>query len=205
MRHCHTDHESHGHRHGPHHHGGGAGFIHRRHRGGWGTPFGGWGEENAGRRGRSRRVFDSDELKLVLLKLVSEEPRHGYDLIRAIEELTGGAYSPSPGVVYPTLTLLSEMGHIREDQSEGSRKTYAITPDGQAFLDARKTEVTALMARLAELASERARFDGAPIKRAMMNLRAVLMHRLGQDEPKPELLHAVTAIIDDAAQRIERL
>jgi DNA-binding PadR family transcriptional regulator len=108
-------------------------------------------------------------------------------------------------VVYPTLTLLSEMGHIREDQSEGSRKTYAITPDGQAFLDARKTEVAALMARLAELASERARFDGAPVKRAMMNLRAVLMHRLGQDEPKPELLHAVTAIIDDAAQRIERL
>lgn len=207
MRHCHTDHEDHSHHHGHHHHSGAMGFIHRRHRGGWGGPFGGapWGEENEGRRGRSRRVFDSDELKLVLLKLVSEQPRHGYDLIRAIEELTGGAYSPSPGVVYPTLTLLSEMGHIREDQSEGSRKTYAITPDGQAFLDARKTEVAALMARLAELASERARFDGAPVKRAMMNLRAVLMHRLGQDEPKPELLHAVTAIIDDAAQRIERL
>ena len=200
MRHCHTDHSHHDH----HHHGGWKGFIHRRHRGGWGggAP---WGEESEGRRGRGRRVFDASELQLVLLKLLSEQPRHGYDLIRAIEELTGGAYSPSPGVVYPTLTLLSEMGHIREDQSEGSRKTYAVTPDGQAFLDARKTEVMALMARLAEMASERARFDNAPVRRAMMNLRAVLMHRLGEETVKPETLHAVTAIIDDAAQRIERL
>ena len=199
MRHCHTDHGHH-----DHHHGGWKGFIHRRHRGGWGggAP---WGEDGEGRRGRGRRVFDASELQLVLLKLVSEQPRHGYDLIRAIEELTGGAYSPSPGVVYPTLTLLSEMGHIREDQSEGSRKTYAVTPDGQAFLDARKTEVTALMARLAEMASERARFDNAPVRRAMMNLRAVLMHRLGEETVKPETLHAVTAIIDEAAQRIERL
>jgi len=199
MRHCHTDHDHHGH----HHHGGWKGFIHRRHRGGWGgSP---WGEESEGRRGRSRRVFDASELQLVLLKLLSEQPRHGYDLIRAIEDLTGGAYSPSPGVVYPTLTMLSEMGHTSEDQSEGSRKTYAVTPDGQAFLDARKTEVTALMARLAEMASERARFDNAPVRRAMMNLRAVLMHRLGEETVKPETLHAVTAIIDEAAQRIERL
>jgi DNA-binding PadR family transcriptional regulator len=192
MRHHHADHG--------HHHGGLHGFIHRRHRGG-GAP---WGEETEG-RGRGRRVFDANQLRLVLLKLLSDEPRHGYDLIRAIEELTGGAYSPSPGVVYPTLTLLAEMGHTSENQSEGSRKTYAVTADGQAFLDARKTEVAALMARLAEMASERARFDGAPVRRAMMNLRAVLMHRLGQDAPTAELTHAVTAILDDAAQRIERL
>jgi DNA-binding PadR family transcriptional regulator len=199
MRHCHNDHDHRDH----HHHSGWKGFIHRRHRGGhFGAP---WAEDGEGRRGRGRRVFDASELQLVLLKLLSEQPRHGYDLIRAVEELTGGAYSPSPGVVYPTLTLLSEMGHIREDQSEGSRKTYAVTPDGQAFLDARKTEVAALMARLAEMASERARFDNAPVRRAMMNLRAVLMHRLGEETIKPETLHAVTAIIDEAAQRIERL
>jgi DNA-binding PadR family transcriptional regulator len=198
MRHCQPDHGHH-----EHHHGGWKGFIHRRHRGwGGGAP---WGEDGEGRRGRGRRVFDASELQLVLLKLLSEQPRHGYDLIRAIEELTGGAYSPSPGVVYPTLTMLSEMGHTSEGQSEGSRKTYAVTPDGQAFLDARKTEVAALMARLAEMASERARFDNAPVRRAMMNLRAVLIHRLGEEAVKPETLHAVTAIIDEAAQRIERL
>ena len=83
----------------------------------------------AGRRGR--RVFDAAELRLVLLKLLADQPRHGYDLIRAIEEMTAGAYSPSPGVVYPTLTLLAEMGHTAEDASEGSRKTYAVTPEGR--------------------------------------------------------------------------
>ena len=178
------------------------GFIHRRHRGfGFNPAF----EEETEGRMRRRRVFDAAELRLLLLKLLSDQPRHGYDLIRAVEELTGGGYSPSPGIVYPTLTMLSEMGHIREDLAEGSRKTYSVTPDGAAFLEARKTEVAALMARLAEMANERARFDRMPVRRAMMNLRAVLMHRLGGEAADTELLHAITAIIDEAAQRIERL
>jgi len=79
----------------------------------------GWG---GGRRGRrTRRMFESGELRLVLLKLIADEPRHGYDLIRAIEELTGGEYAPSPGVVYPTLTLLQDMGLIEEAPGEGAR------------------------------------------------------------------------------------
>ena len=158
-------------------------------------------EDGEGRR-RGRRVFDSSELRLVLLKLLADQPRHGYDLIRAIEEMTAGAYSPSPGVVYPTLTLLAEMGHISEDQAEGSRKTYRATADGLAFLEERKREVEALIARLTQMGGERSRFDRLPAKRAMMNLRAVLVHKLETDSDK---LHDITAIIDDAAQRIERL
>ena len=164
-----------------------------------------WGEDS-GHPGRGRRrVFDSAELRLVLLKLLKDQPRHGYDLIRAVEELTAGAYSPSPGVVYPTLTLLADMGHIAEEASEGSRKTYAITPDGTAFLDERKAEVEALMARLTEMASVRERVDATSIRRAMGNLRTVLMNRLGGEDASPETLHAVTAILDEAAQKIERL
>jgi DNA-binding PadR family transcriptional regulator len=163
-----------------------------------------WGEETGHGRGR-RRVFDAAELRLVLLKLLQDQPRHGYDLIRAVEELTGGAYSPSPGVVYPTLTLLAEMGHTSEDLSDTSRKTYAVTPEGIAFLDARKAEVEALMARLAEMSRERGRVDATSIRRAMGNLRTVLINRLGGEDASPETLQAVTAILDDAAQRIERL
>lgn len=174
------------------------GFI-GRHRHGFGG-FEGF-EDGEGRRGR-RRVFDAAELRLLLLKLLADQPRHGYDLIRAVEEMTSGAYSPSPGVVYPTLTLLSEMGHIREDESQGSRKTFSVTPDGRAFLDARQGEVEALIARLREMAGERQRFDAMPVRRAMMNLRAVLMHKLGSDSGK---LHEITSILDEAAQRIERL
>jgi len=141
----------------------------------------------------------------VLLKLLRDEPRHGYDLIRAIEDLTGGAYSPSPGVVYPTLTLLQEMGHTREDEPAGSRKSYSVTSEGAAFLEERKQEVEALFARLKEMAPARQQFDGTPIRRAMHNLRAVLLHRLGQENTASETVHAITAILDDAAQRIERL
>ena len=164
-----------------------------------------WGEES-GHPGRGRRrVFDAAELRLVLLNLLKDQPRHGYDLIRAVEELTAGAYSPSPGVVYPTLTLLADMGHIAEEASEGSRKTYAITPEGNAFLEARKAEVEALMARLTEMASVRERVDATSIRRAMGNLRTVLMNRLGGEDASPETLHAITAILDEAAQKIERL
>ena len=77
--------------------------------------------------GGRRRLFDSGELRLVLLKLISDQPRHGYDLIRAIEELTGGAYAPSPGVVYPALSVLQDLGHIEGAEAESSRKAFSIT------------------------------------------------------------------------------
>jgi DNA-binding PadR family transcriptional regulator len=142
--------------------------------------FGRDGEHGEG-RGRRRRVFDSGELQLVLLKLIADQPRHGYELIRAIEELTGGAYVPSPGVIYPTLTLLQDMGRIEEATAAGPRKAFAVTADGTAELVAKKPEVEALFARLAELAAQRERTDGGPVRRAMGNLRTVLLDRLSRD------------------------
>ena len=175
---------------------------HFGHRGRHG--FGRDGEPGEG-RGRRRRVFDSGELQLVLLKLIADQPRHGYELIRAIEELTGGAYVPSPGVIYPTLTLLQDMGRIEEAAAEGPRKAFAVTADGTAELLAKKPEVEALFARLAELASMRERTDGGPVRRAMGNLRTVLLDRLGRDGVQSETMHEVAAILDEAARKIERL
>src|SRR5258708_27630917 len=94
----------------------------------------GFDRDGEGRGGRRRRVFDSGGLQLVLLKLIADQPRHGYELIRAIEDLTGGSYVPSPGVVYPTLTLLQDMSRIDETTSAGPRKAFAITADGTAEL-----------------------------------------------------------------------
>lgn len=162
----------------------------------------GWG----GRRSRrARRIFESGELRLVLLSLIAEQPRHGYDLIRAIEELSGGAYVPSPGIVYPTLTMLNEMGQIEEASSDRARKAFAITAEGSEYLAARKAEVDALLARLAEFATARERTDRGPIRRAMRNLRAVLIDRFERDDVTSETMHQVTAILDEAAQRIEKL
>ena len=116
-------------RHGPHgHH-----FGQRGHRHGFGRER--WGDGEEGRGGRRRRILDSNELRLVLLKLIADQPRHGYELIRAIEDLTGGAYVPSAGVVYPTLTLLQDMGHIEEAASAGARKAFAVTAEGSEAYD----------------------------------------------------------------------
>jgi DNA-binding PadR family transcriptional regulator len=150
-------------------------------------------------------MFDGGELRLVLLKLIGDEPRHGYDLIRAIEELTGGAYAPSPGVVYPTLTLLDEMGLIAEQASEGAKKRFAITAEGRVHLDQNAEQVEMLIARLTQLGAERQRTDGAPIRRAMNNLRTALHDRLTRGAFSDETLHDVAALIDEVAQKIERL
>ncbi|MBS0548974.1 MAG: PadR family transcriptional regulator [Proteobacteria bacterium] len=168
----------------------------------------GWDRSDDDRGGRRRRVFDSSELRLVLLKLIADQPRHGYDLIRAVEELTGGVYVPSPGVVYPTLTLLQEMGHIDEAASEGARRAFAITAQGTAHLAEKKTEVEALFVRLAQLDDARERHDGGPVRRAMQNLKMALRDRFARfnrDDVEAETLHKVAAILDEAAQKIERL
>lgn len=169
-------------------------------------------EDGAGRHGMGgrggggrRRMFDGGELRLVLLKLISDQPRHGYDLIRDIEERTGGAYAPSPGVVYPTLTLLADMGAIDETPSEGSRKLFAITDAGQAMLAEKAEEVAALLARLGEIGEARARTDGGPVRRAMANLRTVLHQRLSAEGVSADTLHDVAELLDEAARKIERL
>jgi len=185
----------------------------RRHggpRGGWGRgglwAMGGWGGMHEGGRGggRGRRMFDGSELRLVLLKLIEEQPRHGYDLIREIEERSGGAYAPSPGVIYPTLTMLDDMALV-ESKAEGARKAFAITEAGSAELAEKAEEVAALFERLAALGEHQARTSGGPIRRAMGNLRAVLQERLGGSEVDADTLHAVADILDDAARKIERL
>ncbi len=165
---------------------------------------GGWGGDDGRPRGR-RRMFGSGELRLVLLKLIADEARHGYDLIRAIEERTGGQYAPSPGVVYPTLTMLTDMGLIEEQAAEGSRKAFAITAEGTAHLIENETEVAALFARLDEAKPREAPHGGANIRRAMGNLASALRNRAAHDGFDEALVHEVTAILDEAAQRIERL
>jgi DNA-binding PadR family transcriptional regulator len=179
--------------------------------GGWGPFNFDFGDDHrggrgrGGHRGRRGRMFDSGELRLVLLKLIADEPRHGYDLIRAIEDLTGGEYAPSPGVVYPTLTLLQDMGLIEEAPVEGARKPFQATDEGRAHLDERSEEVDGLVERLIELAPDQSQSAGPAIGRAIKNLMTALSHRIGRDGLDEELLHEIAAILDEAAQRIERV
>jgi DNA-binding PadR family transcriptional regulator len=178
---------------------------------GWQGHFGpfhfnfGDGPGDRGRRGRRSRMFESGELRLVLLKLIADEPRHGYDLIRAIEELTGGDYAPSPGVVYPTLTLLQDMGLIEEAQAAGARKPFQVTDEGRRHLEQNADEVDELIERLEETGSTRRRSHRPEMGRAVANLMAALRNRVAHEGWNEALLNEVVDILDEAAQRIERL
>jgi len=181
-----------------------------RGRGGQWGPFNfefdesGFGGGRRGGRGR-RRVFESGELRLVLLKLLADEPRHGYDLIRAVEELTGGEYAPSPGVIYPTLTLLQDMGLIEEAPGDGPRKPFQVTDEGRAHLEEKTEEVDGLFERLGDLRPSQHTEGASPIWRAMRNLGMAIRHRVSHGEITDETKFELAALIDELAQKIERL
>jgi DNA-binding PadR family transcriptional regulator len=149
--------------------------------------------------------MDAEELRLVLLSLLSEQPRHGYDLIRGIEDLTGGAYAPSPGVVYPALSLLADMSLVEEAESEGTRKVFVITDAGTVDLADKTEQVQAVLARLKALANEEARVDVTPVRRAMDNLRTVLKTRLSKEDADKDMVHDIAERLDALAQDVERL
>ena len=163
---------------------------------------GGWG----GGRGRERkRMFSGGELRLVLLKLIADQPRHGYELIKAIEDMTGGEYAPSPGVVYPTLTMLEDMGLIAEKKSKDSKKVYEATDEGRAHLDENSEEIDDLIERLEGHGQHRRRGQRPEIGRAIGNLMTALRNRIAHDGWNEQLLNEVVDILDEAAQRIERV
>ena len=190
--------------------------------GGWGSGFGGedWDDEGPGFRGRGRgrhgggrfggrgRMFGSGELRLLLLLLLDEQDRHGYELIKAIEELAAGAYAPSPGVVYPTLALLVDEGMIAEVPGEGARKAFTMTDAGRAELASRLDEAKAVVTRLGDFGKARSEAEGRsgspPLRRAVANLMLALRHKVGRGMDEVTA-HQIAAILDDAARRIERL
>ena len=168
--------------------------------------FGGNGPRGSGggRGGSRRRMFESGELRLVLLKLIADEPRHGYQLIKAIEELTGGDYAPSPGVVYPTLTLLEDMGFIAEKKSKDAKKVFEATDEGRAHLAENDDEVDDLISKLEGHGKKQRHGQRPEIGRAIGNLMTALRNRVAHDGWNEQLLEEVIDILDEAAQRIER-
>lgn len=168
-----------------------------------GPSGGGLGGRGGGRRGG--RMFAGGELRLLLLHLVAEQPRHGYDLIRAIGELAGGEYAPSPGVVYPTLSLLVDEGMIVEEAGEGPRKAFAVTDNGRAELHGKDAELDAILGRLKALGEQRDRAESPPVRRAMGNLHMAVRNRVMAQAFDTEAAHAIADILDEAARRIERL
>jgi DNA-binding PadR family transcriptional regulator len=152
---------------------------------------------------REGRTFDSGDLRLVVLALLQEKPRHGYEIIKELGERVGGGYSPSPGVVYPTLTMLEEMGYATVAQDQAGRKAYTLTGEGEAFLAANRPQVDAIFARLEGANADR-RGDFAPLLRAMENLRMAVRLRMRRRDATSAQIQAIADVLDEAAKTIER-
>jgi DNA-binding PadR family transcriptional regulator len=185
---------------------------HRRH----GFGFGGRHGFGGGDMIRAGRMLATGDLRLIALALIAEQPRHGYEIIKVLEEKTSGWYSPSPGIVYPTLTFLEEAGYVTA-QTEGAKKLYTITDEGRAHLDENRDFVDAVLERIAaignKLARVRRRFGGdededrrggglPPLVRAALeNLREVAGDRLEKDADAEAKL---VEILARAAQELKK-
>lgn len=156
-----------------------------------------------GRGGRVARFLEHGDLRLLVLHLIGEAPRHGYELIKAVEDLTGGAYAPSPGVIYPTLTMLEELGQA-EAAAEGSKKLYSITDAGRAALAESKPVLDTILARLAG-GGTGGRESAMPVFRAMENVKTALRMKLGGRAASAETLRRIADALDELARKIEDL
>lgn len=181
--------------------GGRKGHPHRGRHGHKHDEFGEGGPRGFGRWGRGGRVFGPGDLRLVLLVLIAEQPRHGYELIKELEQRFGGGYAPSPGSVYPTLTLLEELGQIRASATEGAKRLFEITEDGRAYLAENQTAVDGVMDRMA-LAARAMSGNVTPdaIRQALHTLKTALRFRRG--DWSADETERVRTILERAAKEI---
>jgi DNA-binding PadR family transcriptional regulator len=177
---------------------------HRHARGAFTIGGGRFGGHHRG-GGRMGRVFEHGDLRYVLLQFVAEKPRYGYELIKTIEDRFGGMYSPSPGVVYPTLTLLEELGHVSAEGGGGTKRLYSVTEEGSKFLDANRATVDRIFNRMAEASRAIGGGPAPEIRRAVGNLEMALSIRLGKGPLDPAQVQAITQALDRAAAEIERV
>jgi DNA-binding PadR family transcriptional regulator len=158
-----------------------------------------------GRHGSQDRLFEQGDLRFVVLKLISEKPSYGYEIIKAIEDRLAGAYAPSPGTVYPTLTLLEELGYIQVQETDGPRKLFAITPAGEAALEQNRAVVDAIFARMAEINLRRSGHQAPQLVRAWENMKMAMNLRVARGPLTPEQIDKIAQILDEAAKTVETI
>jgi DNA-binding PadR family transcriptional regulator len=174
-----------------------------RHRGrfrGFDAPF-----RDRGFGGGRERHFDNGELRFVILQLVAEKPSYGYEIIKAIEERLAGGYTPSPGVVYPTLTMLEDEGYATVTSTEANKKLYTVTVAGQQYLEEHKAVVQAIFERMENAGKAFGRGRVPQIMRAMMNLGYALKMRTERGNLSADQISKIVETIDAAARAIDEV
>jgi DNA-binding PadR family transcriptional regulator len=159
----------------------------------------GWG------RGYRRRnqMFESGEVKYVILRLLKEKPRHGYEIIRALEEKMAGCYTPSAGTVYPTLQLLEDQGYIRAVETDG-KKVYHVTPEGEKFLNEHRDILDDIFERVRDTVRDYAGGAMGEMHSAFVRVGRVTFGKAWRKGPEHPALKRVTDILNRAADDIEK-
>ncbi|WP_435953745.1 PadR family transcriptional regulator [Dryocola sp. BD626] len=161
------------------------------------------GQEGKGRH-RRERLFDARDIRLLILNILSTSAAHGYELIKSIEALAKGEYVPSPGIIYPNLTLLEETGAIHAEESTGGKKVWQLTDEGKASLEKQRDEVDAVISRLESLGVLGDNRRIPEVQRAVHNFKTALNTKLGKGELSKETLYKIIDTLDQAAKDIER-
>ncbi|WYW97356.1 PadR family transcriptional regulator [Proteus vulgaris] len=167
----------------------------------------GCGGRGKGQGRQLKRMFDHGDLRVLLLSMIAKKPSHGYEIIREIDEASSGLYVPSPGVIYPTLTLLEEQDLLVATIAEKGRKNYSITPEGSAFL-AEHQEIDANIQRKLAYARDLSQNAGGvseEIESAVGKLKAVLRHKLVLKELSVEKAERIASILNEAVEKIEAI
>lgn len=175
--------------------------------GGWGfEQFGDlWGGRGPRRPGRGAKMFEQGDLKLVILRLLEEKPRHGYEIIKELETRSGGAYSPSPGTVYPTLTLLEDMGFARSVPEPSGKKIFEITDEGRKHLAENSSTVNDIFERISKFVEG---FVDAPmmdVNQAFKGVARATYTTATSHLGDKELLARIKVVLSKAAAEIEGL
>ena len=155
------------------------------------------------RSGRRGRLFESGRMKLLVLHLIQQNPKHGYEIIKEISDLVGDGYTPSAGTIYPTLTSLEEMNCISLLDPE--RKQYQVTEYGETYLKDQQEMLTALLEKLRIRREIHNNDQLIEIHRAMENLKTALRLKLNIADLQQEQIYQIAEKIDQAAIAIGRL
>lgn len=155
-------------------------------------------------RGGGDRLLGHGDLRLIALSMIAEAPRHGYELIRAIEERSGGSYAPSPGAIYPTLTLLEDEGFATV-QAESGKKLYTVTAEGIAYLDGNRPAVDAAMERLVGSGKGGSLSGFARVMQARHALRHAIKSKLRESGFDAGRLEAIAKLLEDATAAVQKL
>jgi DNA-binding PadR family transcriptional regulator len=164
-----------------------------------------WGSGPRRRHARGGRVFEQGDLKFVILRLLEEKPRHGYDIIKELETRFEGTYAPSPGTVYPTLTLLEDMGYARSVPEEGGKKIFEITDEGRKHLAEHSSTVDDIFERMRSFVEG---FVDAPMRDVNGAFKNVARATYGTATSRmqdKDLLRRIREVLERAAREIDDL